>query len=148
MSSKSGDKSQYPCSDHRRDNHSDEDVEHEVARAADDLHHVNIELAKEVDERIVIESELADMKTDLAKCATIYQNPDQRGETRNIYFQDALTGLPNRVYLKSISTRGWSRQNGAVGDSRSCLLTSTIQEHYDSYGHDLETRCCSWWQTV
>ena len=44
-----------------------EDVEHKVARAADDLHQVNIELAKEVDKRVVIESELADTKTDLAE---------------------------------------------------------------------------------
>ena len=38
-----------------------------MAGAADDLHQVNIELAKEVTERAVIESELADTKTDLAE---------------------------------------------------------------------------------
>src|ERR1700690_2137593 len=43
-----------------------EDVEHNVTRAAEDLHQVNIELAREVDERVIIESELADTKTDLA----------------------------------------------------------------------------------
>ena len=44
-----------------------EDVEQKVAKAADDLKLVNVKLAEEMAERIVIESELADTKTDLAE---------------------------------------------------------------------------------
>ena len=62
-----------------------EDVEHKVAKAADDLHQVNTELAKEVAERVVIESELADTKTDLAERARRFiEIPGQRGRnTKN-----------------------------------------------------------------
>ena len=41
-----------------------EGVERKVAKAADDLKLVNVRLAEEMAERIVIESELADTKTD------------------------------------------------------------------------------------
>ena len=41
------------------------DVENKVAKAADDLKLVNIKLAKEMAERLVTESELANTKTDL-----------------------------------------------------------------------------------
>ncbi len=44
-----------------------EDVEQNVAKAADDLKLVNIKLTEEIAERIVIESELAKTKTDLAE---------------------------------------------------------------------------------
>ena len=43
-----------------------EDVEQNIAKAAYDLNEVNVKLAEEMAERIVIESELADTKTDLA----------------------------------------------------------------------------------
>ena len=116
-----------------------EDVEHEVARAADDLHHVNIELAKEVDERIVIESELADMKTDLAKVRDdLSKSQTKEEETRNIYFQDALTGLPNRVLFEEhldqgliqAKRRGW-------GLAVLFIDIDKFKSINDSYGHDL-----------
>ncbi len=116
-----------------------EDVEHEVARAADDLHHVNIELAKEVDERIVIESELADTKTDLAKVRDdLSKSQIKEEETRNIYFQDALTGLPNRVLFEEhldqgliqAKRRGW-------GLAVLFIDIDKFKSINDSYGHDL-----------
>ncbi len=116
-----------------------EDVEHEVARAADDLHHVNIELAKEVDERIVIESELADTKTDLAKVRDdLSKSQTKEEETRNIYFQDALTGLPNRVLFEEhldqgliqAKRRGW-------GLAVLFIDIDKFKSINDSYGHDL-----------
>ncbi|MFN2356048.1 MAG: GGDEF domain-containing protein, partial [Desulfopila sp.] len=42
-----------------------EEVEQKVAKAAKDLKQVNVKLANELAERIVIESELANTKTDL-----------------------------------------------------------------------------------
>jgi len=116
-----------------------EDVEHEVARAADDLHQINLELAKEVDERVVIESELADTKTDLAKVRDdLSKSQTKEEETRKIYFQDALTGLPNRVLFEEhldqgliqAKRRGW----------RLAVLFIDIDKFKsinDSYGHDL-----------
>ena len=44
-----------------------ENAEQKVAEAADDLKLVNIELAEEIAERMAIESQLADTKTDLAE---------------------------------------------------------------------------------
>lgn len=116
-----------------------EDVEHEVARAADDLHHVNIELAKEVDERIVIESELADTKTDLAKVRDdLSKSQTKEEETRKIFFQDALTGLPNRVLFEEhldqgliqAKRRGW-------GLAVLFIDIDKFKSINDSYGHDL-----------
>jgi PleD family two-component response regulator len=87
-----------------------EDVEHTVARAADDLHQVNIELAKEVAERVVIESELADTKTDLAEVRDdLSKSQAIEEETRKLTLQDALTCLPNRVSFEQDLDRGLSQ---------------------------------------
>jgi diguanylate cyclase (GGDEF)-like protein len=116
-----------------------EDVEHEVARAADDLHQVNIELAKEVDERVVIESELADMKTDLAKVRDdLSKSQTKEEETRKLTFQDPLTGLPNRVLFEQhldqgliqAKRRGW-------GLAVLFIDIDKFKSINDSYGHDL-----------
>ena len=119
-----------------------EDVEHEVARAADDLHQVNIELAKEVDERIVIESELADTKTDLAKVRDdLSKSQTKEEETRKIYFQDALTSLPNRMLFEEhldqgliqAKRRGW-------GLAVLFIDIDKFKSINDSYGHVLGDR--------
>ena len=116
-----------------------EDVEHKVARAADDLHQVNIELAKEVDERVVIESELADTKTDLAKVRDdLSKSQTKEEETRKLIFQDALTGLPNRVLFEEhldqgliqAKRRGW-------GLAVLFIDIDKFKSLNDSYGHDL-----------
>jgi diguanylate cyclase (GGDEF)-like protein len=116
-----------------------EDVEHKVAEAADDLHQVNIELAKEVVERVVIESELADTKTDLAEVRDdLSKSQTREEETRKITLQDALTGLPNRASFEQHLDRGLSqakRHNWKLA-----ILFIDIDEFKsinDSYGHGM-----------
>jgi diguanylate cyclase len=116
-----------------------EEVELKVAQAADDLHQVNIELAKEVDERVVIESELADTKTDLAKVLddlSISQTKEE--EIRKLMFQDALTGLPNRVLFEEHLDQGLIQAKRR--DWGLAVLVIDIDKFKsinDSYGHDL-----------
>src|SRR5687768_5344299 len=75
-----------------------EGVEHKVAKAAEDLKLVNAKLAKELAERITIESELADTKTDLAEVRDdLSKSQVKEEEAQQIALQDALTGLPNRM---------------------------------------------------
>jgi len=77
------------------------EVEYKVAKAADDLHQVNTELAKEVAERLVIETELSDMKNDLADVRDdLSKSQANEEESRKIALHDALTGLPNRVLFE------------------------------------------------
>jgi diguanylate cyclase (GGDEF)-like protein len=106
------------------------------------LHQVNIELAKEVDERVVIESELADTKTDLAKVLddlSISQTKEE--ETRKLTFQDALTGLTNRVLFEEhldqgliqAKRRGW-------GLAVLFIDIDHFKSLNDTYGHDLGDR--------
>jgi diguanylate cyclase (GGDEF)-like protein len=116
-----------------------EDVEHKVARAADDLHQVNIELAKEVDERVVIESELADTKTDLAKVRVdLSKSQAKEEETRKFSFQDALTGLPNRVLFEQHLDQGLigAKRHG-WGLAVLFIDIDKFKSINDSYGHYL-----------
>ena len=137
-----------------------EDVEHKVARAADDLHQVNIELAKEanervgieselaetktdlakeVDERVGIESELAETKTDLAKVRDdLSKSQTKEEETRKITFQDALTGLPNRVLFEQHLDQGLilAKRHG-WGLAVLFIDIDKFKSINDSYGHDL-----------
>lgn len=116
-----------------------EDVEHKVARAADDLHQVNIELAKEVDERVVIESELADTKTDLAKVRDdLSKSQAKEEETRKFTSQDALTGLPNRVLFVQHLDQGLiqAKRHG-WGLAVLFIDLDKFKSVNDSYGHDL-----------
>jgi diguanylate cyclase (GGDEF)-like protein len=116
-----------------------EGVEHEVAKAADDLHQVNVELAKEVDERVVIESELSDTKTDLAKVRDdLSQSQAKEEETRRSTFQDALTGLPNRVLFEEHLTQGLiqAKRHG-WGLAVLFIDIDNFKSINDSHGHDL-----------
>lgn len=115
-----------------------EDVEHKVAKAADDLHEVNIELAKEVDERVVIESELADTKTDLAKVRDdLSKSQANEEETRKFTFHDALTGLPNRVLFEQHLDQGLiqAKRHG-WGLAVLFIDIDKFKNINDSYGHD------------
>lgn len=116
-----------------------EDVEHKVERAADDLHQVNIELAKQVDERVVIESELADTKTDLANARDdLSKSQTKEEETRKITFQDALTGIPNRVLFEEHLDQGLSlAKRHGWGLAVLFIDIDKFKSINDSYGHDL-----------
>jgi len=116
-----------------------EDVEHRVAGAADDLHHANIELAQEVTERAVIEAELADTKTDLAEVRDdLSKSQANEKETRRSSLQDALTGLPNRVSFEQDLDQGL-RQAKRHGWGLAVLFIDIdkFKSVNDSYGHGL-----------
>ena len=75
------------------------EVEYKVAKAADDLHQVNTELAKEVVERLGIETELSDMK--------IYRNPrPKKKNPEKLRFMTRLQVCLTVYYLKSTSIMG------------------------------------------
>jgi diguanylate cyclase (GGDEF)-like protein len=123
-----------------------EGVEHKVARAADDLHEVNLELAKEVAERVVIESELAETKTDLAETKTdlaevrddLSKSQSKEQETQKLIFQDALTGLPNRVLFEQHLDLGLAQaKRHGWGLAVLFIDLDKFKSINDSYGHDL-----------
>jgi diguanylate cyclase (GGDEF)-like protein len=116
-----------------------EDVEYKVAGAADDLHQVNIELAKEVTERVVIESELADAKTDLAEVRDdLSKSQAKEEETRKFTLKDALTGLPNRVLFEQALGQGLSQaKRHDWGLAVLFIDIDKFKSINDSYGHDL-----------
>ena len=115
------------------------EVEYKVAKAADDLHQVNAELVKEMAERVVLESELADTKTDLADVRDdLSKSQAKEEETRKSAFKDALTGLPNRVLFEQ------SLDNGLIQAKRHgwglAVLFIDIDKFKsinDTYGHDM-----------
>jgi diguanylate cyclase (GGDEF)-like protein len=113
-------------------------VEQKVAQAADDLHEVNTELAKEVAERTVIESELADTKSDLADALDdLSASRANEEETRQASLKDAVTGLPNRLLfqqrldhgLVQAERRGW-------GLAVMFIDIDKFKSINDTHGHD------------
>ncbi len=116
-----------------------EAAESQVTKAADDLVLVNAELAKEVTERTIIEAELADIKTDLAEAREdLSQSRANEEETRQRAFQDALTGLPNRVIFEQGLEQGLS-QAKRHGWRLAVLFIdiNKFKDMNDGYGHDL-----------
>jgi len=115
------------------------EVEYKVAQAADDLHQVNAELAHEMAERVVLESELADTKTDLADVRyDLSKSQAKEEETRKFALQDALTGLPNRLLFEQ------SFDNGLVQAKRHgwglavlFIDIDNFKSINDTYGHDM-----------
>lgn len=115
------------------------EVEYKVAKAANDLHQVNAELAEEMAKRLILESELADTKTDLADVRDdLSKSQAQEEETRKFALQDALTGLPNRVLFEQ------SLDNGLIQAKRHgwglAVLFIDIDKFKsinDTYGHDM-----------
>jgi len=116
-----------------------ENVEHKVARAADDLNQVNIELATEVGKREVIESELADTKSDLAEVrGDLSKSQVKEEETRKFIHKDALTGLPNRVLFEQALDQGLSQaKRRRWGLAVLFIDIDKFKSINDSYGHDL-----------
>jgi diguanylate cyclase (GGDEF)-like protein len=115
------------------------EVENKVAKAADDLHQVNAELAQELAERIVLESELAETKTDLADVRDdLSKSQAKEEETRKFALQDALTGLPNRVSFEQsldnaliqVKRHGW-------GLAVLFIDIDNFKSINDKYGHDM-----------
>ena len=116
-----------------------EGVEHKVAKAADDLKLVNATLAKEVAERIVIESELADTKNGLAAVRDdLSKSQFKEEEAQQLALQDALTGLPNRVSFEQRLDHGLI-QAKRHGRKLAVLFIDIdkFKSINDSYGHDL-----------
>jgi diguanylate cyclase (GGDEF)-like protein len=114
-------------------------VERKVANAAEDLNRVNAELVKEVAERVVIESELADTRTDLAKALDdLSKSQAKEEEAIKIALHDALTGLPNRVLFEQRLDFGLS-----LSKRRGWWLAvlfidiDKFKSINDAYGHDL-----------
>jgi len=116
-----------------------EEVEHKVARAADDLDQVNTELAKEVAERVVIESELAETKTDLAEVRDdLSKSHALEEEMRQITLHDALTGLPNRVLFEQRLEHGLIQAKRHGWELAIFFVDiDKFKSINDSYGHDL-----------
>ena len=116
-----------------------ENVEQKVAKAADDLKLVNATLAKEVADRIVIESELAETKNDLAEVRDdLSKSQAKEEQAQQLAFQDALTGLPNRMSFEQRLDHGLiqAKRHGR----KLAVLFIDIDKFKiinDSYGHDL-----------
>jgi diguanylate cyclase len=116
-----------------------EDVEQKIAKAADDLKLVNVKLAEEMAERIVVESELADTKTDLAEARDDLSKAQvKEGEAQQIALQDALTGLPNPTSFEQGLDHGLSlaKQHG-WGLAVQFIDSDKFKNINDSDGHEL-----------
>ena len=116
-----------------------EGVEQKVEQAADDLKLVNVKLAKEITERIALESELADTKTDLAEVRDdLLKSQVKEEEAQQIALQDALTGLPNRVSFEQGLNHGLiqAKRHG-WGLAVLFIDIDKFKSINDSYGHDL-----------
>src|SRR5512145_979980 len=116
-----------------------EDVEQKVAEAADDLKLVNVTLAEEMAERTVIESELADTKTDLAEARDdLSRARTETEEAQKMALQDTLTGLPNRVSFEQGLDHGLiqARRHG-WGLAVLFVDIDKFKNINDAYGHDL-----------
>lgn len=116
-----------------------EDVEQTVAKAADDLKLVNVKLAEEMAERIVIESELANTKTDLAEARDDLSKAQVKTEeAQQIALRDALTGLPNRISFEQGLDYGLSQaKRHGWGLAVLFIDIDKFKSINDSYGHDL-----------
>ncbi len=116
-----------------------EDVEQKVAKAADDLKLVNIQLIEEIAERIVIESELATTKADLAEVRDDLSKAQVKTEeAQQIALQDPLTGLPNRTAFEKSLDHGLIRtKRHGWGLAVLFVDIDKFKSINDSYGHDL-----------
>ncbi|MBE0681462.1 MAG: diguanylate cyclase [Anaerolineales bacterium] len=116
-----------------------EDVEQKVAKAADDLKLVNVKLAEEMAERIAIETELANTKTDLAEAHDDLSKAQVKAEeAQQNALQDGHTGLPNRVSFEQSLDQGLIQaQRHGWGLAVLFIDIDKFKNINDSYGHDL-----------
>jgi len=115
------------------------EVENKVTKAAGDLHQVNAELAKELAERVDLESELSAMKTDLADVLDdLSKSQAKEAETRKSALQDALTGLPNRVLFEQNLDNGLlqAKRHG-WGLAVLFIDLDKFKDINDTYGHGM-----------
>lgn len=113
------------------------DVEHKVTQAADDLKMVNVKLANEVAERMGIESELVEAKTDLAEVREDLSKAEVNVErAQQLAFLDALTGLPNRASFEQGLEHGLiqAKRHG-WGLAVLFIDIDKFKSINDSYGH-------------
>jgi diguanylate cyclase (GGDEF)-like protein len=116
-----------------------EDAEQKVAEAAEDLKLVNVQLAEEIAERIVIESQLADTETDLAEARDDLSKAQVKTEeAQQIALQDPLTGLPNRISFQQGLDHGLiqAKRHG-WGLAILFIDIDKFKNINDSYGHDM-----------
>ena len=116
-----------------------EDAEQKVAEAAEDLKLVNVQLAEEIAERIVIESQLADTETDLAEARDDLSKAQVKTEeAQQIALQDPLTGLPNRISFQQSLDHGLiqAKRHG-WGLAVLFIDIDKFKNINDSYGHDM-----------
>lgn len=116
-----------------------EEAETKVAKAADDLKRVNVKLANEIAARLGIESELDEMKTDLAAVRDDLLQAQITGrEAQQLALTDALTGLPNRVCCDHAIQQGLAQAKRQGW--RIAVLFIDVDKFKtinDSFGHDV-----------
>jgi diguanylate cyclase (GGDEF)-like protein len=116
-----------------------EEAEKKVSKAADDLHQVNAELAKQVSERIDIESELLETKNNLFEArADLSKSQAREKDTLHIALHDSLTGLPNRLLLEQHLEHGLLQAH-RYGWKLAIMFIDLdkFKNINDSYGHDI-----------
>jgi diguanylate cyclase len=116
-----------------------EAVEEQVVKASEDLHEVNGELAREVAERTVLESELAETKGDLADARDdLARSRANEEESRQTSLQDPVTGLSNRALFDQRLAHGLiqAKRHG-WGLAIVFIDIDKFKSINDVHGHDL-----------
>ncbi|MDP2713743.1 GGDEF domain-containing protein [Rheinheimera sp.] len=115
-----------------------EDAEVIVAKAANDLKRVNIKLTNEIATRIGIESELDEVKTDLASMRDdLLLSKQTEKAALHSALTDKLTGLPNRASFDQALAHGLA-QAKRHGWSLAVLFIDVdkFKGINDAYGHE------------
>jgi len=118
------------------------EAEQKVNKVVGDLHQVNTELAKQVAERIDIELELKQTKSDLFDIrADLSKSQIKEKDALHMAMHDPLTGLPNRLFLEQRLDHGLA-QARRYGWKLAILFIDLdkFKDINDSYGHDMGDR--------
>ncbi len=115
-----------------------ENAEQRVSKAAEDLQRVNIKLANEIATRQGIESELDDMKTDLAGVKENLQHAQVASrDAQQLALTDTLTGLPNRASFDQALQHGLVQAKRHEWQLAVLFIDVDKFKHInDEYGHD------------